>query len=90
MTARHRCPEPALTPELLAQALRRIRRPGWPDDLATALADRVQGALVRAMARCLQRQQARMTTPPAPLPPALRWRGPLFDARRAAANDLDD
>lgn len=82
--------EPALTQDQLQRGLDRLldrRRQAWPRDLQQALADPTVAPLVRGMARCLARQQPRA---PAATKTPRRWRGPTFDARRAAANDLDD
>lgn len=49
------------TAEQLHQALRQVRRSGWPDDFDACMANPLQAALVRAQAvrTVLQSQQAR-------------------------------
>jgi hypothetical protein len=97
--------ESPLTDAQLRLGLRQLWRPGWPDDLATVLQDPVRGNLVRGMARQLSRASAtaaprRTSLPSAPVPatpseaprrlPMSGTKRPHFDARKAAANDLDD
>ena len=55
-------PEP--TPEQLALALRQLWRPGWPADLAAALAHPVYSICVRGLARNLSRPPMRADPPP--------------------------
>lgn len=90
-----RAGEPDLTRDELLGALRRLRqRLHWiPDDLDVALQQRVTRAAIHGLARQIQRDalaaasapRRRPVAPPSPsLPP------PAWDARRAAAGDLDD
>ena len=87
------------TTEQLQHAWLARRRPDWPPTFEAAMADELLSRLVRLEAAARQRAQRRaehkplpawMTVnhPPAPAPP--HRASPTFDARRAAANDLDD
>jgi hypothetical protein len=91
--------------EQLALAWRHMRRPAtWPPTLELCLEHAVYGPIalpcLRALARRLGRasptpgrmpQRAPRPLPePPPVPARPAWRGPTFDARRAAANDRDD
>ncbi len=84
------------TRQQLQAAFSRLQRPGWPTDLDTALADRAFWVLIHGLARNLARQA--LVQEHMPHRPAQRAglqvhripRPPAFDARRAAANDLDE
>lgn len=84
------------TRQQLQAAFARLQRPGWPADLDSALADRTCCPLVQGMARAIVRralQEAFTPQRPAPRTGLRVHRIPKaqpFDARRAAANDLDD
>lgn len=65
-----------ITPALLLAAWQRRRRPHWPPTFDAAMANPLLSRLVRAQAVGLaQAEQRQMAAP--------------FDARRAAANDLE-
>lgn len=92
-------PVPPPTAEQLALAFRQVRRPHWPDTLEQALQVPVHACLIRLHASRLGR--ASVCTPArkaAAMPPAAPHAAPAlpplrpaqWDARRAAANDLDD
>ena len=70
-------PRLQITPSLLLAAWQRRRRPHWPDTYHEAMDHPLLSRLVRAQAVGLaQAAQPQMAAPP-------------FDARRAAANDLE-
>lgn len=76
------------TAEQLRQAFARLRRPGWPDDLAEAEKDPVRAALLRsdAVRHALGMPPRRTGNRPA----VLRALPAHFDRKRAAAGDRDD
>ncbi|HOW47343.1 MAG TPA: hypothetical protein PLB26_06780 [Rubrivivax sp.] len=90
--------------EQLRLAFRQLRRgPHWPATLELAMAHPVYSVAVRAVAINLHRgglplpavppawRRSEASVPPTPAaPPQRRTAKPTFDARRAAANDLDD
>jgi hypothetical protein len=90
------------TREQLALAFRQISRPGWPASLDDALARPHFAAALRGIAVNLRRASAcpaprrpgPASAPPAPpvqADPRQRMATPTrFDAKRAAANDIDD
>lgn len=89
------------TDEQLTLAWNFMRRPaGWPDDMAAALGDEKRLGLFLHFAVTFLRERARHQAQgpvPAPTPaptaaaPRIPTRpaAPRFDARKAAANDLD-
>lgn len=97
MAAQHK-PQPPLAQEALQHAFAVLQRPGWPADLAGALAHPIYSVVVRGLARSRQRKvmHARSALQ-APAPQTLRGHAlhkpaaaSCFDGKRAAANDLDD
>lgn len=66
--------------DFLTTAYQRLRLPEWPD-MDTALAHPLRGRCIRGYAAALARRAAAARR----TPPADR-----FDAKRAAANDLED
>lgn len=90
------------TDEQLTLAWNVMRRPaGWPDDMAAALGDEKRLGLFLHFAVAFLREREKRPPPasaPAPLPTPravaprapTRPAAPRFDARRAAANDLND
>jgi hypothetical protein len=75
----------------MAAAYNQLRRPDWPE-LHAAVAEPVRGALIRAMAGAIARKQATRRPAPAAAPttaPASLSPMPAWDAKRAAAGDLD-
>ena len=93
--------EADLTEEQLAQAWRQMRKPaGWPATLAQAMQHPARKASIPGYARAMLRAaalraQSAGQAPTQPAPRAMaQTRMPTlprnaFDARRAAANDLD-
>lgn len=95
--------ETELTTEQLEMARRHLARPGWPPTLEMTLADPLRAPLVRGLARSFSRggmssgprwvPPTPHHAPPVPVtqtePPKPRL-APRFDARKAAANDLQD
>ena len=95
-----------LTPEQLRLAWNFFRRPAsWPDTLEELLEAERRAALFRRFAATFisEREAAHLplhvpaaapATPAAPVtqraPLPFKPHGPRFDARKAAANDLDD
>jgi hypothetical protein len=75
------------TPRQLAQAFASVTRPGWPSTLAEALARPAYAFALEGLAALLARQATRRRLRPARHP---QLRPARFDAKRAAANDLDD
>lgn len=78
---------PAPSTQQLIQAARQLWRrgwPGWPDDPQATIAHPIFGLCVRGQARNLSRASLRPCGRPAPR------RAPVFDFKRAAANDRDD
>lgn len=72
----------------LLVAYRLLARPGWPDSLVDALADRHIRPLVEGLARNRARAELQHTTRPQRIRRhATPW---TFDARRAAANDTEE
>lgn len=78
-----------------------MRRPAsWPEDMAAALADeRRRGLFLHFATTFLRERERRAAAAPPPIPapvprppaPSIRKpAAPRFDARRAAANDLQD
>lgn len=102
MSATRKPVEP--TEQQLLLALRQLRRPEWPQSLEACLAHVIAGPCIRGLAgnlaratptpgrSVLRRPAVLPDPPPAPagVPARKRYPGPTFDARRAAANDLDD
>lgn len=91
-------PRVDFTPYLPA-AFKAMRLPGRPATLTEALADDYCRPLLECKARHLARQALQRAHTPAPASTALHRAGLpaprharpwAFDARRAAANDLDD
>jgi hypothetical protein len=62
------------TQEQLTLALRQLWRPGWPADLAAALAHPLYGTCVRGLARNLRRPP--VTATPVPRLGAVHWAPP--------------
>ena len=88
-------PVPPPTAEQLALAFRQVRRPHWPDTLEQALQVPVHACLIRLHASRLGRASVctparRPAAAPATAPALPPLRPAQWDARRAAANDLDD
>lgn len=71
-----RQPRLQITPALLLAAWQRRRKPHWPDTYEQAMDHPLLSRLVRAHAVALAQAQQRQGAAP-------------FDARRAAANDLE-
>lgn len=71
-----RQPRLQITPALLLAAWQRRRRPHWPDTYQQAMNDPFLMRLVRAQAFALAKAEQQQAAAP-------------FDARRAAANDLE-
>lgn len=96
----HTMKQPRVDPTpYLPAAFKAMRLPGRPATLTEALADDCCRPLLECMARQMARQALQRAHTPAPVSPALHRAGlPVprharpwaFDARRAAANDLDD
>lgn len=89
----------APTQELLAMAYRHLARPGWPATLADALAHRSYGTAVRGLARNFGRRSKGAAASNTGAQPASATHHPTrrtattagkFDAKKAAANDMDD
>lgn len=89
------------TDEQLTLAWNFMRRPEtWPSDMAAALDDDKRLGLFLHFAVEFLRERARQLSAPVPAPPQaprtaaprapIRPAAPRFDARRAAANDLND
>lgn len=97
-----RRPLPEPTAEQLALAFRHLWRPGRPGSVEAMLASPTWAICLRNAAQTMNRPANRSSgqrvpttphappVPPVPADPTRRWRGPTFDARRAAAGDLDD
>lgn len=87
MTRRPTAAPAPLTPQHLADAFARHRRPGWPATLPAALEHPLYRGLVRLRARqSLAAAATPSTAAPQPAPPAR----PGFDWKRAAAADYDE
>lgn len=90
-------PRPAvrITDAMVRQAWVLMQRPGWPATLDEALAHPLYSRLLRlgALAHAVTGRPPRATPPKAATPhqpPSLpRQPAPAWDARRAAANDLE-
>ena len=97
MAAQHK-PQPPLAHEALQHAFAVLQRPGWPADLAGAMAHPIYSVAVRGLARSRQRKVVHAPLAlQAQVPQPLRGHAlhkpaaaPCFDSKRAAANDLDD
>lgn len=84
-------PRVELQPRHLLVAYRLLARPGWPSTLDEALTDRSIRPLVEGLARNRARAEL-LRKPDHPTPAAAHRRHRhawTFDARRAAAGDLD-
>lgn len=96
MAAFKRPPPPPSQQQLQAALQRLQNRPGCPLTLEAALQHPVYGICVRGLARTLQPTPAGIAGTPSTAAPAAKQRKPwawpagAFDARAAAANDLQD
>lgn len=79
-----------VTPELLASAWAEARRPNWPESFEAAMRHPLLRRLVRARAIGMAIAQARPPQHTTSRTPAFTRTAPAWDARRAAANDLEN